>query len=170
MNVFCLDRDPVTAARWLCDKHISKMIVESGQMLTYLFTVEQLATAPLTKKGKPWKQSARHRNHPCSIWVRESRANADWLCRHALAMEVERILRGFKPHHSVAFIRWCADRIASHPFGLGDLTEFAVAISDDKLCRQHSDFAAADVVGKYRLYYKYDKPFATWKRNRPDWM
>lgn len=47
MNIFALDRDPVTAARWLCDKHISKMIVESGQMLANLFSPEQLATAPL---------------------------------------------------------------------------------------------------------------------------
>ena len=34
MNIFVLDKDPVVAAQMLCDKHVSKMIVESAQMLS----------------------------------------------------------------------------------------------------------------------------------------
>ena len=34
MNIFVLDKDPREAARMLCDKHVPKMIVESGQMLS----------------------------------------------------------------------------------------------------------------------------------------
>jgi len=33
MNLFILDKDPVKAAQLQCDKHVVKMIVESGQML-----------------------------------------------------------------------------------------------------------------------------------------
>jgi len=31
MNLFVLDKDPVVAAQQQCDKHVVKMIVESGQ-------------------------------------------------------------------------------------------------------------------------------------------
>ena len=34
MNIFILNNDPVLAAQEQCDKHVVKMIVESGQMLS----------------------------------------------------------------------------------------------------------------------------------------
>ena len=34
MNIFCLDQDPHLAARMHCDKHVVKMILEYGQMLS----------------------------------------------------------------------------------------------------------------------------------------
>ena len=33
MNIFYLDKNPNTAAKMMCDKHIIKMILESAQML-----------------------------------------------------------------------------------------------------------------------------------------
>ena len=33
MNIFYLDKDPVKAAEYSCDKHVVKMILESAQML-----------------------------------------------------------------------------------------------------------------------------------------
>ena len=33
MNIFILDEDPKRAAEYHCDKHVCKMILESGQML-----------------------------------------------------------------------------------------------------------------------------------------
>ena len=34
MNIFILDTNPTSAARQMCDKHVVKMIIESGQMLS----------------------------------------------------------------------------------------------------------------------------------------
>ena len=34
MNIFYLDSDPRIAAKYHCDKHVVKMILESGQMLS----------------------------------------------------------------------------------------------------------------------------------------
>ena len=34
MNIFVLDKNPIKAAQQHCDKHVVKMIVESGQMLS----------------------------------------------------------------------------------------------------------------------------------------
>ena len=33
MNIFVLDKDPVKAAEYHCNKHVVKMILEAGQML-----------------------------------------------------------------------------------------------------------------------------------------
>lgn len=42
MNIFILDKDPVKAAQLQCDAHVSKMILESAQMLS---TVHQIGRA-----------------------------------------------------------------------------------------------------------------------------
>ena len=34
MNIFHLHRNPETCARYHCDKHVVKMILETGQMLS----------------------------------------------------------------------------------------------------------------------------------------
>ena len=34
MNIFYLDKNPITAAKMSCDKHVCKMIIESAQMLS----------------------------------------------------------------------------------------------------------------------------------------
>ena len=46
MNIFVLDRNPVIAAQMQCDKHIVKMIVESGQMLS---TAHRMLDAEVTR-------------------------------------------------------------------------------------------------------------------------
>ena len=47
MNIFVLDRNPVIAAQMQCDKHIVKMIVESGQMLS---TVHRMLDGKMEKQ------------------------------------------------------------------------------------------------------------------------
>ena len=72
---------------------------------------------------------------------------------------------------SIDFIDWVSQNIESSVVPEGQLEEFAVAISDDKNCRKISDFNSLDSVGKYRLYYQYDKPFAKWSvRQMPNWF
>jgi len=53
MNIFILDEDPVIAAQMQCDKHIPKMVVESGQMLSTAHRVlDGLLTKRPSKSGK----------------------------------------------------------------------------------------------------------------------
>ena len=47
MNLFILSTDPVEAAQMQCDKHVPKMLVESGQMLS---TVHRVLDGKLTKR------------------------------------------------------------------------------------------------------------------------
>jgi hypothetical protein len=169
MNIFVLDSDPIKAARMMCDKHIqSKMIVESGQMLAYCFTPEQLERpdCPKAATGLPRKQAKRHRNHPCSKWVIESKANMEWLIEHALEMCNERMWRwsDSKEHFTRQFIEWCKENKKDSWVPAGNLTPFAVAISESMNCRKIAGFDNLSTVEKYKLYYKHDKPFAKWTK------
>jgi hypothetical protein len=96
MNIFVLDNDPRTAAMQHNDKHVVKMILEGAQLLSTAHrildgteTIEQRVTKTgKTRKHKVWKLNdhrdailyqATHMNHPCAVWVRESRSNYQWL-------------------------------------------------------------------------------------------
>ena len=170
MNIFVLDRNFQKCAEYHCDKHIVKQILESFQMLgsaviRHGATVDMM---PLTKSGTPLKGG--YHNHPCTIWTGDSRENYKWLCNMAIAMCVEYTVRYGKIHSCEKGIRHLynmADIIPS-----GDMTEFAIAISDDKICRKEVEcFSELDAVQQYRFYYIYDKPFAKWKLgNIPKWF
>lgn len=166
MNIFILNRDPVKAAKLMCDQHIrSKMIIESAQMLAYCFSPDQLADSecPRTATGGIRKQAKRHKNHPCSKWVVQSRENMRWLIRHAIAMCEERSCRwAVKEHFTRQFIEWCADNIDNSSVPEAPLTDWAIAINENMNCRKVPFFESLTSIEKYNLYYKLDKPFATW--------
>ena len=64
MNIFHLDVSPDLAARWLCDKHIPKMILETGQMLS---TAHRILGSPV--EDKVYKQA--YINHPIECMDRD---------------------------------------------------------------------------------------------------
>ena len=61
MNIFFLDKDPIIAAQYHCDKHCVKMILESAQLLSTAHRVldEDDAHPDLYKVA--------HKNHPSTI-------------------------------------------------------------------------------------------------------
>jgi hypothetical protein len=93
MNIFFLSGNPRRCARWHCDKHVVKMILESTQML-YTANHEHGGTAAI-ESGAPLCASTGRRgykshakNHPCTKWVRQSLAHYSWLL--ALAFDLVR--------------------------------------------------------------------------------
>jgi len=57
MNVFYLDRDPVTAAKMHCDKHVVKMIIEYAQLMSTAHRVlDGKMYYGLTKNGRKIKR------------------------------------------------------------------------------------------------------------------
>lgn len=104
MNIFYLDHDPTAMVHAMSDKHVNKMLLESAQMLCSAWWV----TTALGYKPHALTQSERfelsrfvshtvpnglykptHTNHPSSVWVRSSQANALWLLRHTEALNTE---------------------------------------------------------------------------------
>lgn len=148
MNIFVLDTCPRQAARYLCDKHIVKMVLESAQMLC---TVHNGIA--------PYKVA--HKNHPCTIWTRTSMSNYNWLIEHGEEIGNEYTKRFGKHHKSSNVIEWC--KVNRPPILDLGLTEFAQAMPDK--------YKNTDAVLAYRTYYVNDKKdIAYWKRTEtPSW-
>jgi len=93
MNIFYLDKDPITAAVVQYDKHVVKMILESAQMLC---AAHHILGNP---DDVPYKLA--HKNHPSTIWVRENSLHYDWLYEHMIALGDEYTERYGKTHMSI---------------------------------------------------------------------
>jgi len=145
MNIFVLDKDPRLAAHMHCDKHVSKMILETAQMLS---TAHHVYNTP--QASSVYKKA--YLNHPCTKWVRESIANYNWawsLYHELLVVFKQR--RG-KHHKSGGLIHHLAH---TPPLPNIGLTAFAQAMPDQ--------YKNADAVQAYRTYYLNDKhSFASW--------
>ena len=151
MNIFILDKDPIIAAQYLCDKHVIKMALESAQLLC---TTSWHFNVPA-----PYKKT--HYNHPCSIWVRSSIDNYNWLYCHALEICNQYNIRYNKFHKSESVIKWCGE-LGGKPT-ISGLTDFVLAMPECYKCE--------DVVFAYRKYYMFDKfKFVSWKTRKPDWF
>ena len=160
MNIFILHSDPRLAARMLCDKHCSKMIVETAQMMAAGLIAHGVEPneMPLTKGGTPYRGG--YANHPCTRWSYESRANFVWLAQHGWWLCQEYTLRYGKVHACQSPIEqmWFLDKRITE----GELTPFAQAMPDE--------FRDDDAVVAYRAYY-HSKQFAKWNKGTPapDW-
>ena len=152
MNIFVLDHDIRRCAQSHCDQHVSKMVLESVQML---------CTA-LNAKGFNTPYRSTHMKHPCTLWVGASYDNFEWLTE--LAVELNREFRfryeRDKDHASIAVLR----QLEKLRFERNGLTEFAQAMPDTYK-------RPGDAVSAYRDFYLGDKAaFASWKRRpAPDW-
>lgn len=162
MNIFILDNDPYESAKLNCDTHCSKIILEIAQMLCTTFHLQNL--------DAPYK--ACHKNHPVTKWIRESKANFLWALTHGVALYQEKLYRTGNGHKSIDVLSWALDNIDKLSFPNTNLTKFAIAISEDSLCRKDPQFDESDPVSCYKLYYKYDKShIAKWtNRNVPNFM
>lgn len=162
MNIFVTDPDPVQAAKNLCDKHISKMIVESAQLLSSAHLVLNGGHS-----GPIYKLT--HRNHPCAKWVRESDGNYRWLHEHAEAMCGEFTHRYNKKHKTESVV----SRLGCPPenipnFGKSIMTPFVHAYYGKDPIGHFMCYVPGDPIQSYRNFYKLDKTrFAKWKHSQP---
>ena len=159
MNIFFLDYDVKKCAQYHVDKHVVKMILETAQLLCGVHHVTAHVTAHDTAHV-PYKLS--HKNHPCSIWARESLSNYLYLCELGLELCNEYTYRYGKRHKSQDVIEWCLVNKPNIP-DIG-FTEPAKAMPDE--------FKVKSIVQSYRNYYMGAKSgFAVWKgREKPLWF
>ena len=152
MNVFHLSRDPEKSARFHCDKHIVKMILEYAQLLSTANRLNDI--------DEGYKVT--HKNHPCAIWARHSLDN--WLFLRELAFYCNKEFRyrygHVKNHKSY-------DVISS--LSVPDIPK--LGLTRPPLCMP-DDVKLDLVIPSYRNYYKvYKREFAYWtKRDIPKFM
>ena len=157
MNIFYLHTRPDTAAEMHCDKHIVKMIIEYGQLLSSAHRVldEDDAHPDLYKIA--------HKNHPSTIWTRSSKQHYEWLYRLFKMVSAEYTLRYGKFH-----MTWkkLGKLLKTAPKNIGDN-----GWNDPPQCMP--DYCKKEnTVDAYRNYYIQEKKyFAKWKFTKePEWM
>ena len=189
MNIFYISEDPVQAARWMVDKHVVKMILESAQLLSTAhrildgeeMVIQQTALEEVcddilktkTRKKKVWRlhdarepvlYSATHINHPSAIWTRQSVENYNWLVEHFFALMAEYTHRYNKQHKCSGDISYM---LQSPPKNLEqyDMTIMPCAMDEQYV-------VSDDPVTNYRNYYKSGKTHLhKWtNREAPEWL
>lgn len=173
MNIFFLHCDPEKAARYQCDKHVVKMLLESVQLLYTCHAVlsSSIAEAPLAKgTGKPGYRPV-HKNHPCSIWVRKTQLNYRWLCQLAASLAEEYHYRypNKKDHACEEHVKWLTANIPAAllaPDIPYKLTKVALAMPDE--------YKRKNPIQAYREFYKGSKGerglLTYTRRPSPHWL
>lgn len=114
MNIFVTNPCPVQSAKYLDNKRVIKMILESAQMLSTAMHTLNIPNAPYKKT---------HYNHPCAVWCRTSRANYLWLLEHFKALYEEYTNRYGKTHKTSQYYNTFLTAAEGIPNG--ELTPFA---------------------------------------------
>lgn len=195
MNIFVVDYNPQIATQYHNDKLVVKMSTEVIQMMcTNIYVLHGLNSKRKAYSDMnivknvlfpmfPKRDHAEYDfyklvmpNHPCTIWMRESRKNFDWSLEYLKYLFFEYKFRYNKNRDSEEIYNWICD---FYPYDkLPDVpqTKFKLAISDESLHHE-------DPVVAYKNYFRRDKVVYTdkrfpgkvfkhtWKkRGRPSWI
>ena len=158
MNIFYFDECPVVSAEAQPDKMLVKMPLETAQMLCTAHRV--LDGDDYADANGLYKEA--YKNHPCTIWARESWDNYQWLYKHFIALGDEYKHRYGREHASITKLK---DALYFHPDNIEDkgLTPLAQAMPDE--------YKDDDPIKAYRNYVIHEKHYAQWNKNRkqPTW-
>lgn len=152
MNIFYLDTDIELCARFHCDKHVVKMILESAQILCTVLWLNQIEA--------PYKPA--HAKHPCVLWANESLSNWIWLKDLAKALNDEYRYRFNHRYNHKSFD--IITSLETPPIPDIGLTKRPQTMPDA--------FKQEDPVKAYQAYYRlHKKNIARWtKRQVPPWF
>lgn len=173
MNIFYLSEDPEEAARWMVDKHVVKMIVESAQLLSTAHRVLDGVEYKENGKGRTryrlnderesFVYKATHINHPSAIWTRTAVSNYLWLVEHTFALLNEYMYRYNNTHKTQDVMYY----LQSPPH---NLREWDMTPMPSAMANQYK--ISDDPVTNYRNYYKLGKiDLHKWtNREPPNWI
>lgn len=176
MNIFFLSHNPSECARQHVDKHVVKMILEYGQLMSTAHRVLdgqlyygktknnskiQRWLLPDSREDIVWKAS--HSNHPSNIWVRQSSDHYSWLYNLWLEMLSEYTYR-YSKKHSAERMREVFSQVPKNLPNKGWLSDPTPAMPNE--------YKVSNAIQSYRNFYIAEKrSFATWKnRTVPDWF
>lgn len=176
MNIFYLHNDPKTCAQQHVDKHVVKMILEYGQLLSTAHRIcDGTISTRLSKSGRTQKfyslpdsrdsiiYSATHANHPSAKWTRHGESNYRWLYALFIELLQEYTYRYGKQHATSRLV----DILKNPPKNINKEEPFSPpwrAMPDE--------FKVDDTIESYRNYYRGAKThmFSWKKREVPDWI
>lgn len=160
MNIFFLDRSPVLAARYHCDKHVVKMILETAQILSTAHHV--LDPTAIDVHAKIYRKT--HVNHPSTVWARTNESTYWWTFNLLQMLCMEYTHRYGKQHKTADLL----DILIHYPANLTPDNRFI----DPPQCMPDEYKVKGDPVEAYRRYYAgAKKNLLTYKnREKPEWI
>lgn len=176
MNIFYLHNEPAECAKLHNDKHVVKMILEYGQLMStahrYLDGKEYYGLTANGRKIKRWLVSderesilwkASHVQHPSGIWTRASEENYLWLVDLWKELMKEYTHRYGKHHSAERMIPYLSDPPQNIPKGIA-WTPPTPAMPDQYKVKGNN-------LQSYINYYvEGKKHLASWKnRTIPSW-
>ena len=128
-----------------------------------LETAQMLCTAHRVLDGDTYADltglyKTAYKNHPCTIWARESIANYAWLYAHFHALNEEYEYRYGREHGSYAKL---AEPLSRPPENIPhtEQTPIRLAMPDE--------YKSDDPIKSYRNYCIAEKHYAVWNKGRP---
>jgi hypothetical protein len=189
MNIFFSSKNPVNCAKYLDDRRVNKMCLETTQMLCtalYITNPDQfviceyspLVPVKVNRKFHSWDSKVKvkkaiykggikiyaptHKNHPSNVWARASRNNWFWLWVHGKSLCREYTRRYGKVHKCQGILESIFHM--RHIIPRGAITPFANCAANQSIgvSYKHMD----DVTTAYQLYlsdrWDNDKRTPTW--------
>ena len=154
MNIFMTSPDPKACAVVMDDRRLIKMVLETAQLLSSVYRLSVVLDN--------WAYKLTHRNHPCAVWARDSRANFDWLVAHGIELANEYANRYGRRHRSLAVILHCRDKADQLTF---PDTGYRFDCSGQTVGNVFANYQAC-MIAKWQD----DGPLARWTNaERPDW-
>ena len=145
MNIFHLHKDPKTCAEYHCDKHVVKMILETGQMLSTAYRRHFGDNDDLYKTAYP--------RHPMTVWVGNSGGNFSWTMKLLEHLLEQYTLRYNKIHTTSRIFNLLNTKHVYWKDLTGDFLDPPLCMPDD--CKRDC------YIFSYRKYYKeYKSHFA----------
>ena len=159
MNIFHLHTDPKICARYHCDKHVVKMILETSQMLSTAYRRVCGDDDNLYKTAYP--------KHPMTIWVGDSLENFKYALSLGEWLAIQYTYRYKKVHKSqriIDYIRFHKLKNVVKNFTKVEFTPPPQCMPDEY---KHEDYITA-----YKQYYVGEKKrFAKYTAvDTPDFM
>lgn len=172
MNIFITNENPRECASYLDDKRVTKMCLETAQMLSTAIyhTLPELCTvceySPLVKNSATGKYLTNvrikkvyyflgskiyvptHKNHPCNVWARETKGNYQWLLRHFFFLCQEFARRRGKIHASHDLLPTFIE--AANHFSNEDMTPFVNCAANKSKGLDYK--SVPDIFRAYKIY------------------
>ena len=157
MNIFFLDKTPEKSAKYHCDKHVVKMVLETAQMLCSAYRKHYIVDEDDLYK-------VAHPKHPMTLWVGHAHMNFKFALDLLKSLSDEYTSRYGKVHKSSRIYDLFTKKYTRWHSWDGCFTKPPQCMPDEY---KHEDYVVA-----YRNYYKgAKKDFAKWDKlnNTPDW-
>lgn len=151
MNIFVTDQDADQSAKALCDMHLVKMVVETGQILSTAILHHAPDTEGLYKPT--------HKNHPCVVWTRTCRRSFAWLLDHGLSLAEEYERRFGREHKTHALLKQMMSMWQAIPLAGQEMPPFVYC--------GPVEHAGPDVPRAYRAYLS--AKYLAWGPKKARW-